>query len=133
MLERSTWVILDHGKKIRTGCLEPERSAAELVLTKYLTERPERPTYYVYFITGMHPGFPVKIGITRSRFPRLQALQTGLPYDLEILAILPTTDPFHERRLHKRFAASRLKGEWFSRSDDLMATIASLSASAEVA
>lgn len=65
----------------------------------------------------------VKIGFTTSSVQkRAEAIQTGLPFKLEIIATLAGT-PDIERQLHRRFAAYRAQGEWFSREGDLAAWI----------
>ena len=72
---------------------------------------------FVYFIqAGKEP--KVKIGITNSIDNRLKQLQTGCPYPLNILAIIPGGRK-KEKELHKRFEKYSEIGEWFSLSGDL--------------
>jgi hypothetical protein len=66
------------------------------------------------------PNFPIKIGISQNRIARFSQLQNALPYNVDILAIMPTSDPLFERGLHKRFKHLRLLGEWFERSQELL-------------
>ena len=127
LAENATWVILDRGLKKRTGCIETDRAGAEMALTDYLLRKPSKKFYYIYFLTAKRDDFPVKIGITENRFDRFAALQTSLPYEVDLLGILPVTDPVYERRLHKRFSHARLKGEWFERTPELMKMIGDLS------
>lgn len=120
------WSIRDGTVKKSTGFAEDRLLDAELALADYVAKKPSGRSYFVYFLTAKAPEFPIKIGITESRLTRFGALQGAMPYDLEILAFVRTDDPLLERRLHKRFAAQRLRGEWFDRSPELMETIAEL-------
>jgi hypothetical protein len=83
--------------------------------------RPPGPV--VYFIQA-EGGGPIKIGVTTgSAETRLASLQTGSPVKLRIVTTTPG-DPALERKLHHRFAAHRLHGEWFSPAPELLAFIA---------
>lgn len=78
------------------------------------------PLGWVYFIICQ--GAPhVKIGFTKGDVQkRLKSLQTGSASELIMLVKHPGT-PETERRLHERFASSRLYGEWFKATDELVA------------
>lgn len=78
---------------------------------------------YVYFI-GADVGC-VKIGEALDPDRRLRTLQSGSPVQLRILA---TTfgGPVLERDYHRKFAAHRLHGEWFTRCPEIEAEIARL-------
>jgi hypothetical protein len=65
---------------------------------------------FVYFIQG---GDLVKIGYTTNIRQRLYDLQTSAPIDLVLLGLIPGTRAL-EKEYHKRFAAHRVRGEWFS-------------------
>jgi hypothetical protein len=124
--EAASWVIRDGNIKRGTGFKEGEKALAEIALRDYLAGKPAVKTYYIYFLTARHEGFPIKIGITETRVDRFTSLQTALPYEVEVLAMIPVTDPIFERRLHRQFSHARLKGEWFIRTPDLMAAIESI-------
>lgn len=66
---------------------------------------------FVYFIQAGDGG-PIKIGLADDPDARCAFLQVGNHEDLVLLAVRPgsMTD---ERELHSRFAAGRLRGEWF--------------------
>lgn len=117
------WTIRDGTIKRSTGFAEDRRLDAELALADYLARKPSGRSYFVYFLTAKAPDFPIKIGITERRLTRFPAIQGALPYELEVLALVRTDDPLLERRLHKRFADQRLRGEWFDRSPELMMVI----------
>lgn len=72
---------------------------------------------YVYFIHAIGTG-RVKIGITRKDpAKRLESMQTGSPYPLEVYGYIETTKPLLlEKKLHKRFKPQRKHGEWFELS-----------------
>lgn len=71
-------------------------------------------------------GGPIKIGHTNTPLgSRISFLQVGNPRRINVLAAYPGDDA-EERRLHRLFAKERLRGEWFSQSDRLMAYIGKL-------
>jgi hypothetical protein len=78
------------------------------------------PRSYVYVV-----GFDnyVKIGRSTEVDKRIQALQTSVPKVLNVYAIFPNRDADEERKLHHRFRADRLYGEWFLLSSSLRAFI----------
>ena len=74
---------------------------------------------YVYFMDG---GDTVKIGFSRSLEARFKKMKTDLPSGLQLLHIEPGT--FRTKKvLHRHFAELRVRGEWFRKTDDLMAYI----------
>jgi hypothetical protein len=75
----------------------------------------------VYFIQSGHDG-PIKIGTAADPHRRLCQLQTGHHEPLKIIAVADG-DQKEERKLHERFAASRVHGEWFRASADVVAYI----------
>ena len=87
----------------------------------------EAQTGLVYFI-GWEGG-PVKIGVASDTVTRLRTLQTACPYPLKTLAI-SGGGILRERAYHRRFAASRLEGEWFARTPELEDEIARLNVNA---
>jgi hypothetical protein len=70
---------------------------------------------YVYVIG--RPDGPVKVGISRYPYGRVNSLQTGCPFPLELLHAQPMRDRSHalqhERNFHEVYAEKRLSGEWF--------------------
>jgi len=77
---------------------------------------------WVYFIESAGNGH-IKIGFTKGEVEaRRRALQTGSPETLRVLAQVRGDEKL-ERRLHARFATSRVVGEWFEPSDALLAYI----------
>lgn len=75
----------------------------------------------------------IKIGYTGSDTPdgRTKTLQTGNSSLLVVLATMPGTQQ-DEDRLHQRFAAARVAGEWFRPVPELLRLIAQAVAAAEV-
>lgn len=78
----------------------------------------------IYFIREAAGG-RIKIGFAVDPWSRMKSLQTGAPCDLEMMAI-QAGDRKAERDLHRKFAADRLRGEWFQASPPLTAYVASL-------
>ncbi len=86
--------------------------------------------------TGIQPNYPkvyfaqsddgqVKIGYTATSLKaRTAALQNGNPHKIEMKAAIHGARQSLERRLHKQFSASRLKGEWFSPTPELLKIMA---------
>lgn len=77
----------------------------------------------VYFIRhGRH----VKIGVTTTgAHQRMASMQ--LPPGAELVAMIPQARRDQETELHRRFAASRVRGEWFASTPELEALIATFS------
>lgn len=84
------------------------------------------------YVIQAEVGGPVKIGYT-SGAPeaRLRNLQCGSPFKLIVLATIPEGAVDEEANLHKRFQSSRLHGEWFELSDELVEWVSGLQAQAE--
>jgi hypothetical protein len=118
--EPARWVIRDGTTEIGVGCGAGDRLQAEARLQEYLEGRQQKEPVYVYFITAAAQDFPIKIGLTANRFARFTALQTALPYEVEIIGFWAVEDHSIERKIHKRFAHLRLRGEWFRRAPELL-------------
>lgn len=69
----------------------------------------------VYFIGA---GDFIKIGRTTCLGRRLHQFRTANPYPLELVNAI-RADDHPERWFHERFAAERVKGEWFTRTDEI--------------
>lgn len=76
----------------------------------------------LYFIQAVLGG-PVKIGVSKNPVSRLTALQTGVPYQLRILATVYNGGMGGERQLHRMFSEYRLSGEWFTPAPAVLRTI----------
>lgn len=66
----------------------------------------------------------IKIGRTKNFKSRLQGITSGFPGHLTVLAVHP--DQSREAELHSQFAASRVHGEWFQPSSELLDLIKNL-------
>lgn len=84
---------------------------------------------YIYFAQMDHIG-PIKIGYTKNVKKRLASLQTGSPYKLSILCIMPGTESF-ENIIHVGLDEIRLEGEWFLPHPFLLHEIDLINASLE--
>src|SRR5574343_1463671 len=70
----------------------------------------------------------LKVGFTEGSLKqRVEALQTGNPNPLQLLASFPGTRP-DEANLHARFASARIAGEWFLPTPELVAFVESVAA-----
>jgi hypothetical protein len=83
--------------------------------------RHPRPSGFTYFLRLLAPwpDQPIKIGFSIRPASRAIDLACGNPYDLELVTSFPTA-LLPEKRLHQHFASSRLRGEWFSPTPELM-------------
>jgi hypothetical protein len=87
------------------------------------------PDPAVYFIQLGSAG-PIKIGYASNVRRRVHNLQTAHVGSLRVLATIhrPALDALAlESEMHRRFGHLRLRGEWFSDGDDLLAFIKGLS------
>jgi hypothetical protein len=116
---------------LRTGCREDDVAGAEAALAAYnngqlIPTRADAVDGLVYFVTcTTSPHYPVKIGWTKNLAGRLEKMQGGNPNVLTVLVAVAGTYK-DERELHRRFKLHHIRGEWFQRSSDLLAYIASL-------
>jgi hypothetical protein len=87
--------------------------------------RPRPATATIYFL-GPDDG-PIKIGFASRVEVRLRGLRLANAFPLQLWATVqgPLT---LEREYHRRFAAHRLHGEWFTRCPEIEAEIARLNA-----
>lgn len=78
----------------------------------------------IYFVTD---GTAIKIGysIDGQVGRRIGKLQTGNPRRLRLLATCHGSKKA-EKRLHRQFQTSALRGEWFRRSKDLLGFVSRL-------
>jgi hypothetical protein len=79
---------------------------------------------HVYFLFS---NGSIKIGFTKNITTRLDDLKTGLACGVECFIAVQGT-PLLERALHRKFYASRMSGEWFEPTKDLLAFIAKVAA-----
>lgn len=127
---RQEWVIRDGKTFIRTGAKGWRK--AQDSLNQYMDKRgpvlrqiPPLTSLdgFIYFITADYPDFPIKIGFTRrDDFRRKRYLQISCPYEIVLLGMFSGRQS-DERKLHRQFVTTRLRSEWFSRSDELLALI----------
>jgi len=83
---------------------------------------------FVYFLQPANAVTePVKIGCSALATARAAQLQCWSPHPLALLATAPG-DVGDEGAVHRLFAASRYRGEWFWPSSDLMAFIETVKA-----
>jgi hypothetical protein len=76
----------------------------------------------VYFIAEWPPPGFIKIGTAQCAASRLSNLQTASPRELRLFATVPGGRDV-EAEMHERFAAERVRGEWFEPSERLLAFI----------
>lgn len=101
-------------------------SDADYELEFWVT-RLDRLPHWVYVLRPAI-GEAIKVGETTDLPPRVKELQTGNPYPLEVVHLLPG-DKLLERAFHRRLRAARTCGEWFEGAlvDEFMPYVAELS------
>lgn len=72
----------------------------------------------IYFIRSGDTG-PIKIGLAKDVRRRLSGLQTGHPERLHLLHLFDG-GAVEERALHSRFKEHRIKGEWFTATQEIL-------------
>jgi hypothetical protein len=80
----------------------------------------------VYFVLCKPSGCRgrIKIGWTSHPKLRMSAIQTGCPFPIQLLALVPGSRR-QEKHLHEHFADLRFQGEWFDATDELLSFIES--------
>lgn len=132
------WCIADHNKEWSLRLGEDQKEAADAALKAHCEAHNKTEigkwdraqtglvarAQSIYFVSSNEvPDFPVKIGISDIAVTaRLQGLQCACPFELEVLASMRGTAA-GEAELHRRFKPSLIRGEWFRRTPELMATI----------
>ncbi len=125
------------GKRLSLGCAEtPEEAEALIVAAKKRIADGEAaldaalaaPAFrsFVYFMQEDVAGGAIKIGRAANPVKRLLTLQTGTPRPLRLLCVIPGGARL-EVTMHAAFAASRMNGEWFEPTPDMLALIAEIS------
>lgn len=109
-------------------CADLRDAAAALDFGPLPPSKPRRikahKGHMVYFVGG--DDGPVKIGWTQQPIKeRLKCLQSGSPVKLHVLALQPAPRS-KELLYHRQFAASRIHGEWFERSPEIVSLIEAL-------
>jgi hypothetical protein len=119
---------------LATGVLEEAggvwRTKWFVGLSTPTTQTRNRHPPVIYFVGEGDDG-PIKIGITTRLGHRVTGLQTSHPRPLTLLASCPG-NRVAEAQLHERFKGDRLLGEWFRRSPEIVALIATVVASGEL-
>lgn len=135
------WFVRDGDVLFTTGCPESELEKAEGILRVYIKtglrpqprqgSRSSDRAGTIYFAsTNEFPDYPIKIGIAFTDvWSRVKDIQSTSPYRLVILHSFPGSTR-GELTLHARFISSRLNGEWFRRTPELLDLIESLKAEA---
>jgi hypothetical protein len=85
----------------------------------------------VYFMRRADGVGPIKIGCSKWPVERITAFQHWSPEILGLAASAPG-DFRDEQRLHRQFASTRLHGEWFEATPELLSVVAKVHASGKL-
>lgn len=88
-------------------------------------DRPCKDPTDLYFIETDCAERHIKIGIASNVHTRMSKMQMDCPYRLRLIKRVPG-GAYLEKDLHKEFSADRITGEWFRRSEALLARIESM-------
>lgn len=78
----------------------------------------------VYFVLATELQF-IKIGYAQDFQSRLRVLRSSSPDNLDVLGVIHSTEAGAlEHALHRKFAADRVRGEWFRSGPELVQMIA---------
>lgn len=102
---------------------DPPGSSTARVKAMRERRRGEQSGDRVYFARRPSTG-EIKIGFSDNIAERLTNISNELGERVELLGSIPGGQPL-EFALHRRFAATRQRGEWFRESNDLLALIES--------
>ncbi len=128
IVELNKRALLDH----QPDWFLEEYGRSDPLWIEYVATHPERnlppakqsrkPTPgFVYVIKGDQR---YKIGRTKNPKQRLKPMGAHAPFPLHVLMVIPSDDmEATEDALHERFAAQRIRGEWFDLSDHDLAAI----------
>lgn len=72
----------------------------------------------IYFARSGSEG-PIKIGRTQNLKKRIETLQTYSPHDIQLLGTA-VGGILKEKETHRLFSNSRIRGEWFLPTKDLL-------------
>lgn len=71
-----------------------------------------------------HPHGYIKIGVSSNPLRRLSELQSGSPYELDIIGFAGFSEPEQaEKALHAEFDAHHVRGEWFDLHHETIAKL----------
>jgi hypothetical protein len=100
------------------------------------------PSRFGTYVTSITPVAPIcgvyaircqefiKIGCAKDVANRIAGLATGYPFELDVIAVIPTESASlaraMEKSLHGEFKATRHRGEWFRDTPELRARISDL-------
>lgn len=72
----------------------------------------------VYFVRESFKG-TIKIGMSKDVRKRVKELRTGVPFELEVLFVVPSYEPQAlESLFHKHFKKKHIRGEWYELSNE---------------
>lgn len=101
--------------KLSAIAAEAIQKANEILEAK--KKKDENASGYVYLIQS--PTGHYKIGRTKNPFNRMRTFEVKLPFEIEYVCLLSTTNMYElETRLHRQFADKRVNGEWFTLSSE---------------
>lgn len=95
----------------------------DFLVKQYPDHKPYKPQRkgFVYFVQA-EDGGPIKIGWAQDVASRVRQLQVGQSRRLRVIDAIKCSRTY-ERKLHRQFAASRLFGEWFEPTPELLELI----------
>lgn len=96
--------------------IRPSKKTVPIIPIETLEQvikKARNPQGYVYLIQSSTGHY--KIGHTANPLKRLRTFEAKLPFEIEYVHLIATTNRFAlEKELHTKFADRRVRGEWFA-------------------
>lgn len=97
---------------IKRASPQPDRARA------FNVKPPQRNTAGYVYLMGIETGL-YKVGLSSNAEGRRAGLSTGLPYKIELIHKVKCRNCYRvEQFFHEKFAAKRVRGEWFNLDPD---------------
>lgn len=93
---------------------------AQRTIQKYNDNKVDKTKPLVTYFVQAGNGGPVKVGVSRNFKARFKTLQALNPYTLNVLKIADTNSKDLESHFMDRFKRSRIHGEWFWPSGEML-------------
>lgn len=117
---------IEDGKRKRKSLGTDDPAEAKSLLRKFGAPRKtNRLGNFIYFFQIDTPEKFIKIGFATNVDIRLSNVRVSSPYNIEVLAVIEGSTLL-EAEIHQKFAAHRVRGEWFSPAPELLAFIDTL-------
>lgn len=125
VLAQTVWNLTDKERELVLGLRKRLDKKTALKDDKKASKRVQYTGQFVYLLQS--PTGAYKIGRTKNPADRLRTFGVLLPFEVEYVCVIETTDMYTlERNLHTKFTDKNINGEWFALTEDDVAYIKGL-------